>query len=641
MSGHGNQKGGGHGHSHHHHEHHHHCCSTGHCGHCECCSEHSDTDNHHRKKKDTPVNYLVWIVLCTLLSIATLTFAALWFICATTPVILHEPLAGCTQIASGSSGGINIVPTAKSITVTPTRSGSRTVSPPNTAFEWLDVVEEQTNPTNPDVEPRNMAVAATLAIAVADGSPIAYPLFNGVSLSQDERAELPLEFMRRSNRDGALGFYRIALTYLGLEAFDIARLSPPTKPLYVPFCQGTTDAFVPAVNAAVFPTFQFRVAYMNLALIAQGCQISGKPDAEAWMDAIRKKHPELAGEFIKIETEVPQYLDRLMKFAGEDPEDQLARNYFCLGGLYGKDDHRNAGRCEDAQNSRQALKYGDAADADNDKEKARACWRKAIELAKPGVDGTPPVDPDGAPAAILAQKRLQTNETTCKWTPDSLAAISRDYKARSGDLIHVRVLQQSLKSLGHYDGDLDGQLSPQTRAAVRKFQRELGEDETDTLTPVQIVRLVCSAAETARDPMSETTLGIMYATGLGVERNMDRSHYWLMSASNQHYPDATYKLSILYGTGIVLDSYRLCDVPRAPEQADKYLQEAAEQGQSIAKAMMKMYGPGSTYGNLSPRERWALIELQQLEHSPADRTALYAHMIAPIGTKCAPDRNTR
>ena len=92
--------------------------------------------------------------------------------------------------------------------------------------------------------------------------------------------------------------------------------------------------------------------------------------------------------------------------------------------------------------------------------------------------------------------------------------------------------------------------------------------------------------------VAQTTLGIMYATGLGVVQNMDQAQYWLTLASTQrHYPDATYNLAILYGTGIILDSYRLCDMPRSPEQADKYLQEAAAQGHPIAMALMNAMAP--------------------------------------------------
>ncbi len=205
----------------------------------------------------------------------------------------------------------------------------------------------------------------------------------------------------------------------------------------------------------------------------------------------------------------------------------------------------------------------------------------------------------------------------------------------------MKVIQQALKSLGHYDGPIDGVLSPVTRAAIRKFQRSVSEDETDTLTPLEITQLICNAAETTRDLVSVTTLGVMYAVGLGVPQNVDQAQQWLVQASNRRYADATYNLSVLYGTGILLNSYRLCDAPRMPEQADRYLGEAAEQGHPIARALLDLYGPKSKYANLSPRERWTLIEMQQLENSTADRTGIYATKLAIVGAKCAPDRSIR
>ena len=172
--------------------------------------------------------------------------------------------------------------------------------------------------------------------------------------------------------------------------------------------------------------------------------------------------------------------------------------------------------------ARRLLNLGDAALAEGRMRRARRYWLQAIENGKAV----------GAQASIMAQKRLQTHTLTCHFTDDSLKAISRDYKARSGDLVHIKVIQQSLHALGHYDGPITGNVGPITRSAIRKFQREMEFDETETLTPVQTVYLVCNAAETARDLPSQNALGIMYATGLGVEQNIDLALEWLRAASN-------------------------------------------------------------------------------------------------------------
>jgi TPR repeat protein len=98
------------------------------------------------------------------------------------------------------------------------------------------------------------------------------------------------------------------------------------------------------------------------------------------------------------------------------------------------------------------------------------------------------------------------------------------------------------------------------------------------------VYVICNAAQIARDPSSQNILGIMYATGLGVRLNIDLALEWLRTSSGRRYNKATYHLAVIYGTGIVLKSYRLCDIPRNLEQADQYLREAAAQGNGDAIA---------------------------------------------------------
>lgn len=625
---------------HHVHEHHH-CCSGHNCGKCDCCKEKHHGDGDGDNKGPCPPVW-PWILLSVLLGLLAAAIAASFFWYYDQQQIPPaEPSDWCDSDIDGSSYGSPAQdgtkgsgsPSLVSIPGIPNLFPQPPGSATSTIDEWLKASAKRTAPSdgiNVDILYR----ATEIAIAEADGAPYAGPVHSGVPMTPAESAVEPYEFWNESDKDGVLGFYRLGLTFLGADTFKIARASPRDKRLYAPFCSNSKSQFVPFHN--------LEVAFTYFSIGAQ-CQTPNKPDSAAWLEAIRRTFPERETEFAKWEENAVEYFNDLMRKHGLDSDDPDDRRYFCLGKIdLGDPDGNSPVGCGGATKSRQALKYGDAAFAEGAKEKARACWRKAIDLATESPDGTPPVDPEGATAAILAQKRLQAHETTCKWTPDSLAAISRDYKARSGDLIHVKVLQQALKSLGHYDGQLDGELTPQTRAAIRKYQREREEDETDTLTPEQIVTLICNAAEGAGDVVAQTTLGIMYATGLGVVQNMDQAQYWLTLASTRHnYPDATYNLAVLFGTGIILDSYRLCDVPRSPEQADKYLQEASTQGHPIAMALMKRYGPGSTYASLSARERWALIELQQLENSTADKTGLYAHRIAPIGTKCAPDRATR
>jgi peptidoglycan hydrolase-like protein with peptidoglycan-binding domain len=377
------------------------------------------------------------------------------------------------------------------------------------------------------------------------------------------------------------------------------------------------------------------LAYVYFAFIAQQCQmIVGRPDVQPWMDAIKASHAVPKPNFDDWDTEAAEAFDELMASVNLDPENQDDRRKFC-GGIP-IDAPPPPTSCDNTNNARQALKLGDAAQANDNTEKARACWRRSISLAQED-----PEDRDGAEAAMEAERRLKTFTSTCKINEESLAAISRDYKARSGDLLSVKVLQQSLTALGQYDGPIDGELTEATREAIRKFQGDRDEDKTGMLSPEQTVRLVCTAAESTSDNVSQTTLGIMNATGLGVQPDRDLALNWLKKAEGRNYPDAKYNLAIIYGTGIVLDSYRLCDVARAPEQADKFLQEAARLKHPIALALMKLYGPGSRYEALTPAERWQLIESQQLERSNQDKTGLYAQRLRNIGAQCGPDRSIR
>jgi TPR repeat protein len=262
---------------------------------------------------------------------------------------------------------------------------------------------------------------------------------------------------------------------------------------------------------------------------------------------------------------------------------------------------RGARMSDEEKNAAEARWYlarGDAALSGDDIRRARAFWQRAIDRGRR----------HGAQASIIAQKRLQSYTLTCYPRDRNLKRMSNDYVALQGDLVDMRAIQQALYSLGHYDGPANGSLGPLTRAAIRKFQREMAFDETDTLTPRQTVYVICNAAQIARDPSSQNILGIMYATGLGVRLNIDLALEWLRTSSGRRYNKATYHLAVIYGTGIVLKSYRLCDIPRNLEQADQYLREAAAQGNGDAIAAWRKYG------HLSPEARWRAIEDELLSN---------------------------
>ena len=53
-----------------------------------------------------------------------------------------------------------------------------------------------------------------------------------------------------------------------------------------------------------------------------------------------------------------------------------------------------------------------------------------------------------------------------------------------------RRIQDALMHLGYYDGDIDGTFGPDTRAAIRRFQHEIGADMVGRITPAQSARLL-------------------------------------------------------------------------------------------------------------------------------------------------------
>ncbi|MBI1393763.1 MAG: hypothetical protein GC152_13580 [Alphaproteobacteria bacterium] len=229
--------------------------------------------------------------------------------------------------------------------------------------------------------------------------------------------------------------------------------------------------------------------------------------------------------------------------------------------------------------------------------------------------------------AELAGKRLAALNLTCEYSPESLARISRDYDASAdgGALIDLASRQRALASKGYYEGDIDGRYGPGTRDATRLFQREIGFSETGDLTPIETVYLICSAAQVNADPKSMNLLGVMYIAGLGVVQNTDAGIRFLKFAAQRGDADAKFNLALIYGTGTVISSYRLCDLVENIQQADAYLTEAANAGNRPAQRLIELFGP------LPPSERWEKIK-EELELNE-----FYAARLEPVGEGCRPN----
>ncbi len=229
--------------------------------------------------------------------------------------------------------------------------------------------------------------------------------------------------------------------------------------------------------------------------------------------------------------------------------------------------------------------------------------------------------------AVLAGKRLAALNLTCEYTPTSLARISRGYfnNPEGGAIIDLPSRQRALRAKGHYRGTIDGKYGPGTRDAVKRFQRELGFSESGDLTPIETVYLICSAAETHADLKSINTLGIMYLAGLGVVQNTDRGIQWLTDAADRDNEDAMYNLALVYGTGTIVNSYRLCGNVENIARADSWLEQSANNGHPPARRLVELYG------HLPPSERWTKIR-EELELND-----FYLDRLEPVGEACNPN----
>lgn len=252
---------------------------------------------------------------------------------------------------------------------------------------------------------------------------------------------------------------------------------------------------------------------------------------------------------------------------------------------------------EDAAIARCWLRVGDAYQAVDRIDAARAAWDEALLIGS---------SVGGAQASLVAHQRLQAAvlERSCPVTPQSLARIAYgfDQTEDDGDIIELALRQRALSALGYYNGEIDGSYGPMTRRSVRDFQGDLGFDLTGVLTPAETVTLVCHAALTARDAHAQNLLGIMFATGLGLEQNIDTSLEWLETAAERGHAGANFNLAVIYGTGTVQGSYRLCGIVESPERADSYLRRAADLGHDRARRLRGAVGVSG-----DPAGRWSRI----------------------------------
>ena len=267
-----------------------------------------------------------------------------------------------------------------------------------------------------------------------------------------------------------------------------------------------------------------------------------------------------------------------------------------------------ARQAQEADIARCWLRIGDAYQAMGLGQLAQSSWNVALNIGSAG---------GGAQSSLQAHQRLQSAilAQTCPTNGASLRRIANGYNRADvqGEIIDLNYRQNALMALGYYSDDVDGEYGPNTRRAVRDFQADMGFDQTGALNPQETVDLICHAAVTARDASAQNLLGIMFATGLGVNLNVDMATEWLEIAAIRGHGEANFNLALIYGTGTVQGSYRLCGLVESPERADSYLRQAAELGHARAQGLRSYMGSG---GN--PSERWDRIAAylgQQAESS--------------------------
>jgi len=83
---------------------------------------------------------------------------------------------------------------------------------------------------------------------------------------------------------------------------------------------------------------------------------------------------------------------------------------------------------------------------------------------------------------------------------------------------------------------------------ISRFQQSIADAPTGKLNAPEAVRLIQTAALKG-DASSQNALGIMYARGIGVQRNYVRAQRWFQKAADQRYGAALYHLGVLYKVG--------------------------------------------------------------------------------------------
>jgi len=128
---------------------------------------------------------------------------------------------------------------------------------------------------------------------------------------------------------------------------------------------------------------------------------------------------------------------------------------------------------------------------------------------------------------------------------------------------------------------------------------ELGLDALETGDYGIALREFRAAAEAGLD-LAQYNLGVMYYSGTGVRRNVDRAYHWLTQAAEQGHRNAAFNLGVLYFNGegvnpLWMRFWPLTLINRADNmaQAAHWYGEAADRGHGGAQYYLAtMYRDG-------------------------------------------------
>ena len=184
--------------------------------------------------------------------------------------------------------------------------------------------------------------------------------------------------------------------------------------------------------------------------------------------------------------------------------------------------------------------------------------KKEIKRATEKAEEWQPPEPQGKAALTPAEEKKKDELSRLKLLSSSAALDKIEPNFQNNQ----HLIQSALAALGMRPGKIDGKEGPATRAAIRRFQYSLVENDkkmsdedkqntlTGKLTVLQKVKLVEIAAK-RNHPRSLYVYGIMNAQGIGVPVNGERSVENLKKSANYGSALAHNALGRYYRDGIL------------------------------------------------------------------------------------------